>query len=322
MKLDRQNIGLHIPWAIISGAILIGLVTWYVLASSQAGQWLGGGSLPGLVCGIVAGSVILFEMLLWPRKYWRKLRLFATKYWMVAHIWLGLISLPLAIVHCGFHLGGALPTWLMVLFILTILSGVYGLVLQNILPKMALKLLPGETIYSQIDYVSERNLEDIKGVLLASCGPRSLASEGDLPEEEPAMPRRSTIVVGRIREVGKSRGRTLQTETITAEKTDAEILWSALDTMEGFLRYGKKMGGPLGSAGEAQRWFSELRRVCEANSERALDAMEQAYELRKQFDLQRTLHHWLHAWIPIHIGLSVAVTVLLLVHIVTAIRYW
>ena len=42
---------------------------------------------------------------------------------MAAHIWLGVAALPLAIVHCGFHLGGWLPTTFMALLVLTTLSG-------------------------------------------------------------------------------------------------------------------------------------------------------------------------------------------------------
>ncbi len=41
------------------------------------------------VCGIIAGGIIAFEMLLWPRKAFRAWRLIATRHWMAAHLWLG-----------------------------------------------------------------------------------------------------------------------------------------------------------------------------------------------------------------------------------------
>jgi hypothetical protein len=50
--------------------------------------------------------------------------------------------------------------------------------------------------------------------------------------------------------------------------------------------------------------------------------MQDYYEQRQQFDTQRRMHHWLHAWLPLHIGLSVAVSVLLVVHVLMALRFW
>ena len=50
----------------------------------------------------------------------------------------------------------------MVLFVLTIASGLYGLVIQNVLPRWMLRNLPRETIYDQIDFVSEQAVEDAR----------------------------------------------------------------------------------------------------------------------------------------------------------------
>ena len=72
--------------------------------SSGSWTWPGGGSPPGFAYGVLGGGIILFEMLLWPRKsLWRGWRLGRTKLWMTAHIWLGLLTLPLLLLHGGFH---------------------------------------------------------------------------------------------------------------------------------------------------------------------------------------------------------------------------
>ena len=85
------------------------------------------------------GVIILFEMLLWPRKsLWRGWRLGRTKLWMTAHIWLGLLTLPLLLLHGGFHFSlssSTLAAVLMWLLVLVVGSGLFGLVLQNILPQ-------------------------------------------------------------------------------------------------------------------------------------------------------------------------------------------
>ena len=70
------------------------------------------------------GAIILFEMLLWPRKsLWRGWRLGRTKLWMTAHIWLGLLTIPLLLLHGGFHFSlttstlAAVLMWLLVLVV-------------------------------------------------------------------------------------------------------------------------------------------------------------------------------------------------------------
>ncbi len=321
MKLDRSQLGIHLPWGLIATIITVVLVAWYVGASLAAERWLGGGSAAGLSCGIAAGLVIAFEMLLWPRKHFRRFRLIPARQWMAAHIWLGLASLPLAVVHSGFNLGGTLPTLLTILFVLTCLSGIYGLVLQNVIPRVTLRLLPAETIYSQIDHVSEQSIQDLRRALIATCGARNRDGITSL-DAEPALPIQSSIVVGAVREIGLVRGRTLGTKTVVTNMEDREVLWNAFDEIEPFLAKGKKSGSPMNIQGEASNWFNNLRRDCSANSEAVIASMEQCYQQRQQFDMQSRLHLWLHGWLPIHIGLSVAVSVLLIVHIITALKYW
>jgi hypothetical protein len=243
------------------------------------------------------------------------------KYWMAAHIWLGLASLPLAIIHSGFHLGGWLPMTLMVLFVLTILSGVYGLVMQNLLPRWMLHNIPAETIYSQIDYVSEQTVKDAKRILVTACG-----RENPNEEQLTSVPAESIppemIVVGAQREAGRTRGRTLETRRMADASADYKALWSALDDIQSFLLHGRAVDSPVADRQQAAQWFSRLRGVCGNESDSIIDILEGMCDQRRQFDTQLVVHRWLHNWIPIHIGLSVAVSVLLLAHIRTAITYW
>ena len=318
--LNRRQATLHLTFALPAGMLTVGLIAVYALRSMEAGRLLGGGSGAGLLCGIAAGAVIVFEMLLWPRKAFRRLRLIPAKYWLAAHIWFGLASLPLAVVHCGFHLGGWLPTWFMILFVLTIFSGLYGLALQNVLPRWMLRNLPAETIYSQIDYVSEIAVEDLRQLLTAACGP-SPSSVGELPEvaELASAP---AVVVGAVRESGRTRGRTLKTQRYTASREDNPTLWNALDEVEPFLLHGNEASTPVTDLQASSRWFGRLRDACGSETGEVIDTIESLCAQRRQFDAQRTVHRWLHAWLPIHIGLSVAVTVLLAAHVWTALKYW
>ncbi|MCM2374623.1 hypothetical protein [Aporhodopirellula aestuarii] len=325
MLLQRNQIRLHLPFAFLALVLVIGCAVWYVVDSRNAEQWLGGGSTVGLACGVIAAAIIAFEMLLWPRKLLRRLRLFPTKYWLAAHLWIGLASFPLAILHSGFHLGGFLPATLMILFALTIFSGVYGWAIQNILPKWLLRNLPAETIYSQIDHVAELAAEDAKRMLIASCGQRrTMLDVSQLDMEEMDLSLTQTIVIGAVRQAGKGRtsGRTLQTKLVNDSRDDRDRLWTAFDNIEDFLIEGGTVTSPVTDRREASIWFNRLRKDCGADSHGVIDALEELCDQRRQFDTQAVVHRWLHAWLPLHIGLSVSVSVLLVVHIWTALKYW
>ncbi|MFG0290498.1 MAG: hypothetical protein ACF8CQ_20135 [Rhodopirellula sp. JB044] len=325
MLLQRNQIRIHFPFATIALALVAGGVIWYAIDSKAAGQWLGGGSTVGLVCGIVAGAIIAFEMLLWPRKALRRLRLFPTKYWLAAHLWLGLASFPLAVVHSGFHLGGYLPATFMILFSLTIFSGIYGWIVQNVLPKWLLRNLPAETIYSQIDHVAGLATDDAKRLLIASCGQRRTAIEQvQLDMEDMDMSLTQTIVIGAVRQAGKGRtsGRTLQTKQAHDSRDDRDRLWTAYDNIEQFLLHGCSITSPVTDRREATIWFNRLRKDCGEPSQDIIDSLEQLCDQRRQFDTQRVVHKWLHAWLPLHIGLSISVSILLVVHVWTALKYW
>ncbi len=322
--LNRGHTGLHLLFAIPSFVLMFAGVGWWAVESISNGSPAGGGSASGLACGIAAGLVIAFEMLLWPRKILRRLRLIPAKYWMAAHIWFGIVSLPLAIAHCGLHLGGWLPATLMVLFVLTILSGLYGLAVQNILPKWMLWSLPAETIYSQIDYVAQVSADDAKRALVASCGRRPTGDSKREADESPELIPASgePIVVGAIRGAGKTRGRSLLATKFRDVTPDAEPLWTAFDEMEPYLLHGKTEATPVTDRASSLQYFQTLRGACGPDSEPVVALLESYCDQRRQFDVQQTVYRWLHAWLPIHIGLSVAVTILLGMHIYTALKYW
>ena len=43
---------------------------------------------------------------------------------------------------------------------------------------------------------------------------------------------------------------------------------------------------------------------------------------RRRYDRQAWIHGWLHNWFCVHVPLSVALCVVLVFHIVTALKYW
>jgi hypothetical protein len=124
---------------------------WYIAASLEWTPWPSGSTTLGLLLGLAAAAIIAFEMLLWPRKKLRRYRLGRTRIWMYWHVWLGLASVPLAVAHAGFRFGGPLTTAVLVLFLIVIASGVWGLALQQVLPQRLLNAFSTETIETEDD---------------------------------------------------------------------------------------------------------------------------------------------------------------------------
>ncbi len=321
MKIDRTQYALHMPWALSAFCLVVALCGWYSWASYERSIWLGGGSDVGLVCGMAAATIILFEMLLWPRKALRRMRLGATRHWMSAHIWFGLACVPLAVVHSGFHWGGGLAAALLILLLLTVLSGLHGLLMQNLLPSWMLHNLPAETIYSQINHVSRQSVEDAEQMMIQAFGPleadeRSLAS---VPAME--VDALQAVVVGATQQTGRFIGRVLRTTNLEPHRGDKRLVWELFCELRPYLLLGRQGVDAETEAKGMNKRFERLRQQCHVDTIPLLEVLENLHEQRRQFDLQSRAHAWLHGWLPLHVGLSVGLAALLLIHILVALRY-
>ena len=329
LLFDRENWVLHRPWAAFCGGGTLGAVVYYLIYSQGRPDWPGGSSLPGMVFGTLGGLIIVFELLLWPRK-WPKLRawriLGRTQVWMRAHIWLGLLSVPLVLLHTGFQWGGWLSTTLAVLFIVVISSGIYGLALQQFLPRRLLLDVPAETIYSQINHVSRQLAADAERLVRATCGNEALVRslpDGSPQQEFDEQTERMPQVIGAVRSIGKTRGRVLHTELPPVLGPSAELLQSAFESVvRPFLLQGPHPGCPLNHIAEASRLFDDLRARLPASADVVIESLESSCSTRRQFDEQSRLHVWLHGWLQVHLPLSVLLVLLLALHVYVALRYW
>src|SRR5262245_65335307 len=122
--------------------------------------------------------------------------------WMNAHICLGLLTVPLLLLHSGGRLGGTLSTLLVALFGLVIVSGIWGLLLQNLMPRMLLEAAPVETVYSQIDRVGRQYAAEARRLVLLVCG-----DSDNERDKEPALSASAAVtreghVHGAPRQVG------------------------------------------------------------------------------------------------------------------------
>lgn len=333
MLIDRYNWRMHAVPITCATLVFLGLAAWYFTQSWIAGRLLGGGSLPGLTLGIVAAVIIAFEMGLWPRKAFRRMRLIPVKYWLSAHIWFGIACLPMAIIHSGFHWGGWLSTLLILSLVATVVSGALGLAMQNVIPKQLLKQIPGETIYGEIENISRSVVQEADQLLNSTCGTRDavmtqqlgvgeLTRFRELLGDEPEVQMTRMIVIGAPREAGRRRDGYQENRVTTAAQDDSRSLWNAYDELKPFLLDGSTSCRVFGDPSRASGWFTMLRQACSADAERVIGPLERLTEQRRQFNLQKRLHGRLHAWLPFHIGLSIGLCVLLAAHIIFALRYW
>lgn len=325
MLLNRDFKRQQLPWVVLAGVILAGLAAWFVAVGAGAPEWPGGGSPVGLTLGIVGGVLILFEVFLWPRKKKRAWRIGRVRIWLAGHIWLGLITLPLLILHSGFRLGEALAATLTFLLVVVVLSGVFGLVLQQVLPRRMLEEVPAETIYSQIDDACAQAREEARRLVAATCGligdepPGGGATEGSIAppahEERRALGAPRAVVMG-------PRSILAPVAPLLPIVNPAALIAFFESTLLPYLERGQRSDSPLRWPSRAAFLFGELKAKLDPTAHPVVTQLERAWDLRRQLDRQVKLHLWLHGWLLVHLPLSLALVVLMFVHVYFATRYW
>ena len=314
----------HRPWAWSIILCTLIAVAGFAYECWSRGSIPGGSSRTGLVYGVLGGAIILFEFLLWPRKWpgvraWRILG--RTQAWMRAHLWLGLFSVPLITMHTGLTFGGPLSTWLTILFTVVIISGVWGLLMQQVIPRWLLTEIPSETIYSQIENLSEQFLQEADAVMDAVCG---IHPRGDnTVERETAVEGKMFVLSEQFRQAGHVKGLVRQTWVPESGGSRNLFLRTAYEeSIRPFLGGQAPSGTLLQDPIRARGFFDDLRGQLDETVRPAVDALENWCDTRRQFRHQQWLHWLLHGWLSVHLPLSIALVILMLVHAYGALKYW
>jgi hypothetical protein len=325
--IDGRNFWkLHSRWLLATVVATLVAIFWTWIAALRSGRWPGGGSVSGLVFGVLAAAIFLFEVALVAKKTktFRTARwLLSAQTWMKAHIWLGLLTVPLVVLHSGGQLGGVLTTVFVAVFAVVIASGVWGLALQNLLPRLLLEAAPAETVYSQIDRVGRQYAEEARRLVLLACGGQ---------EDEPAHQRRNLEAAIAAREGSPIHGAPRQTGLqVQRSPHPASDLPRAIPSpainnalardVAPYLESGDCEQGLLGSRERNTWYFDDLRLRVAPELRTLVGQLEELCERRRQLNLQRRIHVWLHNWLWLHLPLSVALMLLLVVHVVFALRF-
>jgi hypothetical protein len=287
-----------------------------------SGRWPGGGSLTGLILGVLAAAIFVFEIAIVAKKTkrFRTARwLLSAQTWMKAHIWLGLFTVPLVVLHSGGRLGGTLTTVFAIVFAVVIASGLWGLVLQNLLPRLLLEAAPAETIYSQIDGVGAQYAGEAKRLVLLACGDGYSSVAGELAMPAAAI---GTHIRGAARHVGLQVQRSPHPASDLPRTTPSPAIQRALaGEIQPYLLTGTSPNQSLGSRQKNTWYFEDLRLRVTPELRALVDQLDELCERRRQLNLQRMLHFWLHNWLWVHLPLSIVLLILLFAHVVFALRF-
>jgi len=316
----------HKKWAVFTVAatvLSIALYVWHVVALKQYAQKDPSGSTWfGLAYGFLALGLISFCCLLGLRKKVRIWRIGRAQTWMRAHIWLGLLTVPLVLGHGGLNFGNNLTLAIMLLFATVILSGVLGLLLQNLVPTVMMERLPAEATFEQIHHVFELLRGEADEMITASCG--SLEEGGAAPAAILAAPapKRATVLVKKEGGLqGKAPAANRAKSATPLEGSEPLKVFYVKDVRP-FLASGSLRGQRLTSAQNSSVIFEHTRSLTPPALHETLKDLESICEERRQLALQLKLHGLLHGWLFVHAPLSYLLLVLVLVHaIVSTLRY-
>jgi hypothetical protein len=310
MLLDAS----HRRWIVVCLALLALATAAYIPYARGALHGPRGGTWPGLAYGVAGLALMLYAGVLGLRRRVPTWRIGRATTWMKGHLWLGLLSYPLILFHGGFQLGGPLTLILMVLFTLVVLSGVFGVVLQQYIPRLMLTRLPLETVYEQIDAVVRQIRDEADALVVSVAGP--------LPEDATAVSverrgggglrRDESLVLPSPRPLTASDG-TLPEAVGMKEIYLAEV--------RPYLAPDKEMGARQRPPAVTAALFRHLRTVVPPALHPTLHELEAICEEREQLAQQKRLHHWLHGWLLFHVPLSMALLLLSVVHAVISLRY-
>jgi len=273
-----------------------------VEASATDGDF---GATPlGLLYGMAGLLIFIFAALLG----WRRKRINwpigSVQFWLRGHIWLTVLTIPLVLFHCNFKGGGPMTEVLLGLYAFVMLSGFYGLALQNVLPKLMRDYLPEEVIFDQIPHVRQllvKEAERIYQLLQDEASGRALHhTHQDHDESHHSH--------------GHGKG------------SSSEKLTSNLPSLISFIEkdgipYLKSPSGRhqrLVSHQVSDNLFHVLNARLDEDSTRILERLQDLCDEKRRLDLQVRLHFWLHSWLIIHAPASLILIVVTIWHAIVA----
>jgi hypothetical protein len=336
MLLDAK----HKPWIFVVSGLFVACTAVYVPYHVLSLNGPSGGSWVGLAFGIAALALMLFAGLLGARRRFPAVRLGRPETWMRAHLWLGLLTVPLVFFHAGFRLGGALTLALLILTLLVTISGTFGLVLQQILPRVMTARLPMETIYEQIDHVGQQLVVEADTLVGAVAGPVGTWALPAVASAKAGLPAVASAKAGLPAEVAAKAtvpasvpaeappparppeerpAKPLSTKIEAPKEGSMPLRDFYTNHVRPFLESDGR--GAFSDPTRAGGAFTSVRALLPPTLHETLKDLEVMCEERRQLATQARFHRWLHGWLLVHIPLSYGLLLLAGVHAYQSVKY-
>ncbi len=272
----------HKRWFAATMVLVLGATAFYLWRYHVTPGGLTGGSLVGLWYGIAGTALMLYAGLLSllrrvPSWWWIGSR----RVWLRGHVWLGSLSGLLIVYHSGFRWGGPLELILWILLLLTLATGVLGLLLQQFLPHILTTRIDSEAPYEQIPHLclvlgrqAETLIEEVEADAKKDADVKAVLRKFFDAEVRPFL----APVYAR--------------SSSLAHPLRAQIRFARIREMPGMAEVKEQLG--------------QLETCCDE---------------RRQLGEQERLHRWLHGWLLVHVPLSVLLLLLGLAHAVMSLYY-
>jgi hypothetical protein len=274
----------HKRWFWVTLLLAAAAVAVYLALASRAPGGLTGGSTTGLWYGVLGAGLMVYAGLLaahrhLPRRQW----LGARQTWLRGHIWLGLLSAVFLLCHSGFRWGRGLEVWLWVAVIGTLVTGIVGLFLQQVVPRLMTERVVSEAPYEQIPHLCQLLRRRADELVDGVCGPH-----------DPAAPKDTWHPLRRFHE----------------------------EDVRPFLASRVPRGALLLHPLQAEARFGKLRRLAGLEPHGAqLDELARICDERRQMAEQEGWHRLLHLWLLVHLPFSAAVLILGAAHVFWSLYY-
>ena len=285
----------------LSAALVLASCIAYVLHDPvgvpNGGTWL------GYTLGTIGALLILWLMLFGIRKRRYKSRVGSMLGWASAHVYLGTSLIVIVFLHCGFQVGINIHTLALVLMLLVIASGMFGVFVYVRYPALMTRNRDNTTRQAMIDEIAELDQQALS--LADAVDPKIHASVLRSAE-------RTTL--------GGSAWRLLRPR----EETD-----SAIDQVRAYLEQRDKEK----RSNERTRDMPTMFAMVDFLSSHAADSSNEA--LRKLMDVlarKKTVSSritrdlqvqaMMEVWLYLHVPLSFALLGALTAHVLSVFIYW
>lgn len=151
---------------LLTAAIVIRGLMKYGFDGVLAGNWLTMRWLTGIV-GLAGVAVVMSYPF---RKQIYRRRAGALRYWMLAHIYVGIIAAVVLVFHSGPRTGGLLTSALYVAFDVTILSGLIGIASYIVAPRIMTRIEGEPLLAEDLEGRRKELLSDVRTILQKSDG--------------------------------------------------------------------------------------------------------------------------------------------------------